>query len=387
MVDVQTLLLALLAADLVLAATTWIAAGGKPRDGLGRWLAALCVRAVAWATFVAAHDAAGELATLAVGLLALATTLQGAALLGFGARKLPDWVHGAVPAGIFIPFTLLSGDLATRLLFAGVVFGALFAVLAGVVLQMRARLSVATRAMTIGSFLLGSALFFQRAVAAVMSRDPAGFFARPDTFQSVELLLAFVVVLSGSLGFLLMHKERADLAAERRATLDPLTGAYNRHTFYETAERELSMARRSGQPLSIVMLDLDHFRLVNEKHGQLIGDEAVKALADVIRSQLRKEDMLVRFGGEEFCVMLPQSTGPGAVVVAGRIREAVALYPLKVAGREIPVTVSVGVAARLDEGPESLDDLLDRADQALRLAKQRGRNRVVALSLGRSLAA
>ena len=387
MIDIQTLLLAVFATDLLLAGTTWIAAAGKLREGLARWLAALCIRAIAWATFVAAHNVTGDLATLAVGLLALSMTLQGAALLSFGGRKLPDWVHGAVPAAVFIPFALLSGDLATRVLFTGVVFGALFAVLAGVVLQLRARISVATRALTIGSFVLGSALFFTRAVSSVMSLDPAAFFMRPDTFQSQSLLLAFVVVLSGSLGFLLMHKERAELAADRRATLDPLTGAYNRHTFYETAERELSMARRSGQPLSIVMLDIDHFRTVNERHGQLVGDEAVKALADVIRLQLRKEDMLVRFGGEEFCVMLPQSTGPGAVVVAGRIREAVALYPLKVQGREIPITVSVGVAARLDEGPESLDDLLDRADQALRLAKQRGRNRVVALSLGRSLAA
>jgi diguanylate cyclase (GGDEF)-like protein len=387
MIDIQTLLLAALAADLLLAATTWIAAGGKPSGGLGRWIAALCVRAGAWAMFVAAHGAEIDLAVAAIGLLALATTLQGAALLAFGGRRLPPWVHVAVPIGMAVPFALLSGDLATRVLFAGVVLGALLAVLAGVVVQFRSRLSAATRWAAMGSFGFAAALFLGRGVAAVMSREPADFFLRPDALQSLELLLGFIALLGGSCAFLLMHKERADLAATRMATLDPLTGAFNRHTFYETAERELSMARRSGQPLSLVMIDIDHFRTVNERHGQVVGDGAVKALADVIRAQLRKEDMLVRFGGEEFCVMLPQSTGPGAVVVAGRIREAVALYPLKVEGREIPITVSVGVAARLDEGPESLDDLLDRADQALRLAKQRGRNRVVALSLGRSLAA
>jgi len=110
-------------------------------------------------------------------------------------------------------------------------------------------------------------------------------------------------------------------------------------------------------------------------------------LADIVRSQLRKEDLLVRFGGEEFCVMLPQVPGPGAVVVAGRIRKAVCADPLRIDGREIPVTISLGVAARLDEGPESIEELLGRADQALSLAKNRGRNRVVALSLGRSVAA
>jgi diguanylate cyclase (GGDEF)-like protein len=200
-------------------------------------------------------------------------------------------------------------------------------------------------------------------------------------------MLAYVSMLAASCGFMLMNMERADAAAERLASLDPLTGAYNRRTFHETAERTLALARRTGQPLSIIMVDIDHFRGINEKHGHRTGDEVLRVLAEVIRSQLRKEDLLVRFGGEEFCVMLPQVPGPGAVVVAGRIRKAICADPIRIDGREIPVTVSAGVAARLDEGPESIDDLLHRADQALSLAKNRGRNRVVALSLGRSVAA
>ena len=113
----------------------------------------------------------------------------------------------------------------------------------------------------------------------------------------------------------------------------------------------------------------------------------LQRLAEVVRSALRKEDMLVRYGGEEFLVMLPEVPGPGAVVVAGRIRRYVANEPIEVAGHKFAVTVSLGVAARLDEGPESIDTLLARADSALALAKERGRNRVVALSLGRSIAA
>src|SRR5512135_2134351 len=107
------------------------------------------------------------------------------------------------------------------------------------------------------------------------------------------------------------------------ATMDPLTGAYNRRTFHEIAERELSRARRFGQPLSIIILDIDHFRPLNEKHGNRVGDELLQRVADIVRSALRKEDMLVRYGGEEFLVMLNEVPGPGAVVVAGRIRKAV----------------------------------------------------------------
>jgi diguanylate cyclase (GGDEF)-like protein len=169
--------------------------------------------------------------------------------------------------------------------------------------------------------------------------------------------------------------------------MDPLTGAYNRRTFHEIAEREIARARRAGQPLSMIMLDIDHFRAVNEKHGHRVGDEVLQRFADLVRSALRQEDMLVRFGGEEFLVLLPEVAGPGAVVVAGRIRRTVAAEPVQATGLTLPLTVSLGVAARLDEGPESLEQLLDRADSALSLAKERGRNRVVALSLGRSIAA
>ena len=95
----------------------------------------------------------------------------------------------------------------------------------------------------------------------------------------------------------------------------------------------------------------------------------------------------MRFGGEKFLVMLPEVSGPGAVVVAGRIRRAVSDTAIEAGGHSLQVTVSLGVAARLDEGPESVDGLVARAESALALAKQRGRNRVVALSLGRSIAA
>jgi len=135
------------------------------------------------------------------------------------------------------------------------------------------------------------------------------------------------------------------------------------------------------------MLDIDHFRAVNEQHGHRAGDQVLQRIGEILRASLRKEDMLVRFGGEEFLVWLPDVPGPGAVVVAGRVRKSVAAEEIEVGGQKIALTVSAGVAARLDEGPESVDRLVARAEEALMLAKRRGRNRVVALSLGRSIAA
>jgi len=386
MIGLPTLLVALAATDMVLGATLWIGARRGVRDGMAQWFGALGVRIIAVSLF-AGGGSDPAAAIVAVALLALSMTLQTAALLAFGARSLPAWVHSAVLAGIGVPFALLAGDPAARVLFSGVMLGTVMLVVAGITFQLGAPVSRPTRFLMIGAFVMGAAIFYLHALTAALGSDPMKGFAEPTGFQSLTLVLGYAVALATSCGFLLMQKERSDAAAERLASLDPLTGAYNRRTFHETAERTLALARRASQPLSIIVVDIDHFKRINERHGNRIGDEVLRIVADVIRDQLRKEDLLVRFGADEFCVILPQVPGPGAVVVAGRIRKAVCADPIRVDGREIAVTVSAGVAARLDEGPESIDELLGRGEQALGLAKNRGRNRVVALSLGRSVAA
>jgi diguanylate cyclase (GGDEF)-like protein len=388
MIDLATLLLATIATDVVLAATLWIAARRGVRDGMASWFGSLGVRVAALGMF--AGPAGGNdpaIVVVATALLALSLTLQAAALLEFGGRKLAAWVHSAVIAGTALPFALLSGAPSAQVLFGGLAMGTMLLVIAGVAFQIRAPLSRPTRALMIGAFGLGALVFYARGVVSPWVANTVQGFLDPNVFQSLTFMLAYISMVAASCGFMLMNKERADASAERLASLDPLTGAYNRRTFHEAAERTLALARRAGQPLSIIMIDIDHFKDLNDQHGHRLGDEVLRVLAEVIRTQLRKEDLLTRFGGEEFCVMLPQVPGPGAVVVAGRIRKAVCAEPIRIDGHEMPVTVSAGVAARLDEGPESLEDLLGRADQALSLAKNRGRNRVVALSLGRSVAA
>ena len=149
-------------------------------------------------------------------------------------------------------------------------------------------------------------------VVAPLGQPKARVLRLPSGLSAALTLAALAASIAGTLAFLLLHKDRADAEARRLATIDPLTSAYNRTTFHEIAERELSRARRQGQPLSIVMFDIDHFRAINEKHGHRLGDEVLRKFADLVRTALRKEDMLVRFGGEEFLVMLPDVPGPGA---------------------------------------------------------------------------
>jgi len=268
------------------------------------------------------------------------------------------------------------------------VFGTLLVMLSAVAWQLHRPAPAAARALMVTSFLLAALAFYIRGVSAVFSAEPARAFLSPTLFESGLYLTVYAAILVGSFGFLLLHKGHADDATGAVvSTLDAVTGAYNRSTFPEIAERELSRARRAGHPLSILLVDIDHFAEAARTHGARFAEEVLKRFAEIVREALRKEDMIVRFGTGQFLLLLPDVPGPGAVVVAGRIRREIELENFEFEGERVPITVSAGVAARLDEGPESIDGLLARATDALALAQKRGRNRVVALSLGRSIAA
>jgi diguanylate cyclase (GGDEF)-like protein len=163
---------------------------------------------------------------------------------------------------------------------------------------------------------------------------------------------------------------------EKLAMTDELTGIANRRAFFAMAGRELAKARRYSQPLSFLMLDIDHFKMVNDRHGHDSGDAVLRMVADVVRSQVRNEaDYPARLGGEEFGVLMPSTGLPEAALTAERLRAAVEAAACEVRGASLKVTVSLGVASSAD-GAEGLDALMRAADEALYRAKFTGRNRV-----------
>ncbi|CAO3450949.1 hypothetical protein [Azospirillum argentinense] len=166
---------------------------------------------------------------------------------------------------------------------------------------------------------------------------------------------------------------------ERLATTDSLTGALNRGRFMARAADEVARAQRSGQPLSAIMLDIDHFKKVNDTHGHATGDEAIRSVVRVCRSMVRGADVLGRLGGEEFAILLPDTPPQGAALLAERLRRALAETDVRIAnggGSVLTFTVSIGVSA-LRPGENGVAAVLARADEALYRAKNGGRNRVV----------
>ena len=161
-----------------------------------------------------------------------------------------------------------------------------------------------------------------------------------------------------------------------QAHRDPLTGQYNRRYLDTTLQRELMRCAREGSPISLLMVDIDHFKTINDTHGHPVGDEVLRQMGLILATHARAHDVVCRYGGEEFLLMLPQLPLPQALQRAEQLRRAVQSHAFLTAGGEIAVTLSVGVASYPDHG-HTVDELLRSADHALYQAKREGRNRVV----------
>lgn len=178
-----------------------------------------------------------------------------------------------------------------------------------------------------------------------------------------------------SLGFVLMHTERAYHALYHLASVDPLTGVMARGVLAEAGNRMLSEARRHGRPVSALLLDLDHFKPVNDSLGHEAGDRMLRHVAERAQRVLRGEDLFCRLGGDEFVALLPNTEVAGARVVADRLRQALGEDLLVFRGSELPVPLSIGVAAAA-RGELDVQALVKRADEAMYAAKRAGGDRV-----------
>jgi len=160
------------------------------------------------------------------------------------------------------------------------------------------------------------------------------------------------------------------------AAFDDLTGVYNRRSMFHHLEAELSRCRRYGRSLGILMVDIDHFKRVNDEHGHLVGDQALRWVASTLQNELRSMDFLCRYGGEEFCAILPETNRPGVARAGERLRAAIERSLFEYDNVEMHLSISIGGASWASDESQEFPDLLARADAALLEAKRAGRNQV-----------
>jgi diguanylate cyclase (GGDEF)-like protein/PAS domain S-box-containing protein len=249
-------------------------------------------------------------------------------------------------------------------------------------------------------------LLFQRSTNAMLRGTSVDFFVDPDEREDLRKLLdslddirdvevkmktssglEFMVELSairmeynGVPANLIAMNDISDRKAleielTRQASTDSLTGLANRRSFMALAEQEIRRAQRFERPFSVMMLDVDHFKAINDRYGHAVGDAVLQGIAKRSPESLRQSDQIARLGGEEFAVAMPETNLEAAVRAAERLREHLAERPVIASGKAVPCTISIGVA-EMQPGDVSIDDLLRRADEALYCAKKNGRNRV-----------
>ncbi len=220
-----------------------------------------------------------------------------------------------------------------------------------------------------------AATFIGRALAVLLT-DEKMTLTSSTFYNALAFLSMYIVMLIGSIGFILLAKEKSDIELVKAATLDGMTGIYNRTTLLGRAREIVSLMKRKERPLTFLLLDIDHFKKVNDTYGHHAGDLVLVRFAAEIKGQLREYDLFGRFGGEEFVVLLPETGEAEGREVAERLRQRICETPVPVNNQEISYTVSIGVLTLIPDDNTTVEFLLNLSDKALYRAKESGRNRV-----------
>jgi diguanylate cyclase (GGDEF)-like protein len=226
----------------------------------------------------------------------------------------------------------------------------------------------------IGGVFIAAALLATARGAGVFTGTLSPQLTTPSPFNIGLAVIGLALIVVGSMGFVLMLRERE---LGRLAMLDDLTEIPNRRAFLDALERALASAQRRQFPCSVALIDVDYFKRINDSHGHRAGDDVLRQFAALARGVLRKEDVLGRYGGDEFVLLLYGSAAAGAQEVASRLQAAMAANPARSSDRVIAYTLSVGIVEWRPGKSVNLVELLHQADQALYEAKARGLNCIV----------
>lgn len=381
--DITTILVLFILNSLIIAALLAVSFRGRRTAATDLWIASLLVQVVAFTFFVARGKAPDALTiVLANSLLSLSYAILTDAFCQFFEFPIKRyWIY--LPALIILAATWWNLDNSVnRNVVGGLILGMQFLATGAMILTRNDKWRPLRMFISVSAIVM-AIMFFARAVIAFYDLAPIPVLPATSPFQTATFLIGDAARLAFAFGFLLLLEARRSDELTRLAALDPLTETYNRRTFMELAERELARSRRCRQPMGLMVLDLDHFKQVNDNHGHLAGDAVLRKIKTVAESCLRQQDVFGRYGGEEFCVLAPDTDLEGTQALAERLRLGIENCILSLpSGKQLHITTSIGVSA-IPSGMDSaeLNNLIEFADFALYEAKKQGRNRVVAESL------
>jgi diguanylate cyclase (GGDEF)-like protein len=386
LLDTRTILVIMAISCLIMSTALFVTHVGRfRRDGMRLWTAGYATQFIGAALFAGRGMIPDLLSiVLANTLLAAGYWLLYAAVREFQGK--PRRRRRLAAAGVVCFFLFLGylEDTAYRIALGGMFFCLQTGAIALVLFRDSPIQERRSSWLTGAAFAVGAALLFCRSLLVFAGPPEQISFLAVSPLRTFSLLAGFVIIIMSSFGFLLMTRERADRENERLATLDSLTEIFNRRTFLELAQKEIARHNRNRGPLSLLMVDFDHFKGINDTHGHLIGDAVLKAFTAATLTCLRRNDVLGRYGGEEFAILLPETDPARALVFAERLRSRVAEVRVRSGTTAVGCTVSIGITGLSFEEKADLDNILRIADEALFAAKAAGRNQVVCLPPGKA---
>ncbi|MBT9612214.1 MAG: GGDEF domain-containing protein [Burkholderiales bacterium] len=374
----------------LLALSLAVVSRGERRDGLRIWAGAMGLESLAWA-LIAIRGAVPDVASILIAnlLMVAAQAMKLAAVYEYRGLPWPRW-RCLLP--ILLMCIVIAGldydDFKHRVIYGSLIYAAQMWMLLEILRTDTESQRGRAWWLLFGATATVIPIFALRALAALFGTEEfatLGSTVAPNLIQVLVFVCVIALDILGSLGFILMEKERSDFALRALAMTDFLTKTMNRRAFTERAEQEIAMAQRTGSPLALLMIDIDHFKLINDEHGHAAGDAVLVEVARIIGASVRKQDTLGRYGGEEFGVLLPATDQAGALVLAEKLRSAVESMRYRVGRESVSVTISTGVTvcqATCTTCRSDLNQLLDDADKALYQAKHGGRNCTVVTPAG-----
>ena len=378
--DVPSLLLMIVVSSVVVSGALLVLNGEQRRDGLQYWAVALLLSAAAHGLLLL-YGRIPLVASVVLGNVLLSATVVGfwLAVRRFHGLPLHGW-WGLVPiVTVAVLMFVFQNQFASRVVVSGFSLAAQVAMVLWVLLRHQPRraqgISRGALLLAVGLMLILLTMLARAGAALFLSLDIVTIL-QGNLVQTLTFMVTFMSTLVTSFGFVFMAKERADAANVILAAQDALTGVANRRALMQALERELACAARQRTPLALLMLDIDHFKRVNDQYGHLAGDQVLRHVAEVVGQRLRAQDLLGRYGGEEFLVLLPDTDLDGAQQLGQQLCQAVQAGPYDWHGQRIAVTVSVGISGCVVGTSPDWETLLLAADKALYRAKENGRNRV-----------
>ncbi len=386
---VPTMLVMVIACFVMMAVAMAVVAWGRRHDGLLYWSVALLVNAVGHTLLLLRGQIPDVISIVgANGMLSGSLALLLAAIFQFQGRSARWMILLLPPVALVCLVAILAESFTERVALVGTVLGLQSLWVVAAIVRYRRTTVGRGQWLVVAGLGAEAAVLLSRALGAMAHMEAADSILDSSAVQTLTFMTTFSVVLVSSLGFIFMLRDRADENNRVMAARDPLTGVANRRSLVASLDRDVARALRTHESIAVMMVDIDHFKRVNDMYGHPVGDQVLCSVVNVLRDRVRAQDLVGRYGGEEFMVVLPDTGLAGAEQLARALCRAVADSRCHVSaadapgsapgGVDIEVTVSIGVfGGRLEQG-DTWDLLIAAADRALYQAKQNGRNRVEA---------